>query len=76
MVAKAIRKKGANKRVKQELLNSLKGNDEIEDLGLDETANETNGPLKALTIMQRYAEIIITQKKRMMGYVGRATQKV
>ena len=49
-----------NKTIKQELLNSLRESDSVEDPGLDETDNETNNPLEALTIIHRYKEIIKT----------------
>ena len=44
-----------------------KKNDEVEDPGLEQTANETNDPLEAVTIIHRYKEIIITQKKSEIG---------
>lgn len=44
MVSKNITKKKTYETVKQELLNSLKENDNAEELELNETANKTNYP--------------------------------
>ena len=39
-----------HKNIKQELLNSLKKNDDVEELRPNETAGKTNGPHEALII--------------------------
>ena len=58
MVAKNFRKKKSNIRVNQELLISLEENDDLEEPGLDETAEAIVDPLKAIRIINRYEEII------------------
>ena len=76
MVKKTIRKKKTNETIKQQLLSSLKQNDEIEDPGLDETGNKTNDPLKAVAITNRYTDISKTQNKRAIGYKGKQGQPI
>lgn len=74
MVPKTIRKKKTNETVKQELLNSLKENDDLEEPGLDETAYAIMHPLEAVRITNPYKETIKTQNKRAIGYVGKQGQ--
>lgn len=59
--------------MKQELLISLKENDEVEKSGLDETANATKDPTEAVVIIQR-EEIIKMQNKRAIVYIGKQGQ--
>ena len=59
--------------MKQELLISLKENDEVEESGPDETANATKDPTEAVVIIQR-EEIIKMQNKRAIVYIGEQGQ--
>ena len=60
--------------VKQELLNYLKGNDDLEEPGLDATADAIIDPLEVISITHDYNEIIKTQNKRSIAYVGKQEQ--
>ena len=71
MVLKSKIKKKANKNIKREMLNSLKENDDVEDQGLNETANNVNNTQEAITIIRRYEEIIKTQNEKAIGYTGK-----
>ena len=74
MVSKNVAKKKTHEMVKQELLNSLKENDEAEDPGLNEVANETNGPGETIFRINQYEEIIKSHNKRVIGYVAKQGQ--
>lgn len=65
MVAKIIRKKKSNRLVKKEFLDFLRENDDLEEPGLDVTADAVIDPLE-VRIMQRCEEIKI-QNKRVIG---------
>ena len=67
MVSKSITKKKTNEIIKRELLNSLQDNDDIEEQGLNETANLQ----EALRIINRYVDIIKTQNKKAIEYIGK-----
>ena len=67
MVSKSITKKKTNEIIKRELLNSLQDNDDIEEQGLNETANLQ----EALRIINRYDDIIKTQNKKAIEYIGK-----
>ena len=56
--------------VKQEIMNSLKENDDLEEPSLDATADAITEPLQAIRIVKRYKEITKTQNKRARNYVG------
>ena len=71
MVPKSIIKKKFLESIKQELLNSLKENDNVEEPRVNETANETSNPQKALIIIHCYEDIIKTQNKKAIGYIGK-----
>ena len=74
MVLKSVKKKKTLEKVKQELLNSLKENDEEEEPGLKETTNATSDPQEAILIICRYEDIIKTQNKKTIGYIGKQGQ--
>ena len=63
MAAKTTRKKEANEMVKQELLNSVKENDDLEEPCLDVTADSIKGLLVAVRIVKRYEETIRFRNK-------------
>ena len=71
MVSKSINKKKTNKTIKQELLNSLHENDNIEEQELNETANNVNNSQEAIVIIRRYEDIIKRQNKKSIGYIGK-----
>ena len=48
---KIIIKKETHETVKKELLNSSKENDDVEQPGLNKTANTTNDPHKAILLI-------------------------
>ena len=55
------------------------GKDGLEEPGLDAAADATTDSLEAVRIIKLYEEIIETQNKRAIGYVGKygaAAQKV
>ena len=70
MALKSITKKKTNKTVKRELLNSLQDNDDVEVQGLNETANNVNNYQEAILIICRCEDIIKTQNKKAVGYMG------
>ena len=62
--------KTTNESIKQELLNSLKENDDVEEQGLNETANSVNNSQEAIVILRRHEEIIKT-KQKVIAYIGK-----
>ena len=70
MVLKSIVKKETHERVKQELPNSFKENDDEEKPGFNKTANKTKDPQEAIQIIHHY-EDIKTQDKKAIGYIGK-----
>ena len=52
------------KENKQELLKWLKENDDVEEQGLNETANNANNSRETIVIIPCYEEIIKTQSKK------------
>ena len=60
MVSKSIIKKKTNETTKRELLNSLQENNDIEEQGLNKTANNVNKFQEALLTIHRYEDIINT----------------
>ena len=74
MVSQSNAKKKIYETIKQELLYSLMDNNEVEESGLDDTANATNSPAKAILIIKRYEKIIKRQNKRDVIYVGKDRQ--
>ena len=67
MAAKTVAKKKSHEKVKEELLNSLRENDEVEETQI----NIVNviGPREATELINHYEEIIKTQLKRVLGCV-------
>ena len=64
MVSKSKIKKKTNQSVKQELLKSLKENDDVEEQGLNETVKNVNNSQEAIIIINSYEDIIKTQNKK------------
>ena len=50
-MSKRIAKKTSNKRIKQELLNSLQENDDVEEQEVKETANNVNNSQEVIIII-------------------------
>ena len=70
MVSKRIAKKTSNERTKQVLLNLLQENDDVEEQGLNETANNVNNSQEAIIIICRH-EDIKTHNKKTKRYIGK-----
>ena len=65
MVSKRIAKETSNERIKRELLNLLlQENDDVEEQGLNETANNVNNSQEVIIVICRYEDIIKTQNKK------------
>lgn len=71
MVAKTTRKKKTSDTVKQELLNSIKKDDNLEEPDINATADTIKDPLEAIRLTQRYKKITKTYFKKAEGYVGK-----
>ena len=71
MVLKRIAKKKLNEIITQELLNLLQEYDDIEEQGLNETANNVNNFQEANKIINRYEDIIKRQNKKAVGYIDK-----
>ena len=74
MVAKTTRKKKTSDTVKQELLNSIKKDDNLEEPDINATADTIKDPLEAIRLIQSYEEIMKTQNKRTIEYLGKQRQ--
>lgn len=74
MVAKTTRKKKTSDTVKQELLNSIKKDDNLEEPDINATADTIKDPLEAIRLIQSYEEIMKTQTKRTIEYLGKQRQ--
>ena len=68
MVSKSITK---NEIVKRELLNSIQENDDVKEQGLNETVSSFNNSQEAVLIIHHYEDIIKTQNKKAIGYIGK-----
>ena len=74
MVLKSITKKKMNETVKQEFLNLLQENDDVEEQGLNGTANNVNNSQEAILIIRHYEDVIRTQNKEAIGCIGKQGQ--
>lgn len=74
MIAKTARNKKTRETVIQELLNSIKEDDNLEETYIDATADTITDPLEAIRLIQRYGEIMRIQNKRTIGYVVKQRQ--
>ena len=63
-MSKSITKRKSNETMKQELLNSLQDNDDVEEKGLKERSNKVSNSQEATIIIRRYEDIIKTQIKK------------
>ena len=71
MVSKSITKKKTNEIVKRELLNSIQENDDVKEQGLNETVSSFNNSQEAVLIIHHYKDIIKTENKKAIGYIGK-----
>ena len=78
MLSKSITKKKTNEQQtlttdyeNWELLNSLHENDVIEEQGLNKTVNSLNNFQEAILIILCYEDIIKTQNKKPIEYIGK-----
>ena len=71
MVPKKIDKKKTNENIKREMLNSLHGNDDVKEQGLNEAANNVNNSKEATLIINRYEGIIKTQNKKVIRSISK-----
>ena len=66
MVSKSITKKKMNERLQE--------NDDVEEQGYNETAKNINNPHETMLVIRRYEDIIKTQNKKVLGYIGKQEQ--
>ena len=71
MVSKSINAEKTSETIKQELPNSLQENDNVEEQELNETANNINNSQEAIVIICCYEDIIKTQDKKAIRYIGK-----
>ena len=57
MVAKTVRKKKTSETIKQELVNSIKEDDDLEQSDIDSIADTITDPIEPLRLIQPYEEI-------------------
>ena len=74
MVLKSITKEKTNETMKQEFLNLLQPNDDVEEQWLNEVANNVNNSQEAILTNRRYKDIIKTHNKKAIGYIGKQGQ--
>ena len=60
-----------NEGIKQDVLNLLKENDDVEGQGLTETANNVNNSQEAIVIIPCYEEIIRKKPKKAIVDIGK-----
>ena len=65
-----------NETVKQEFLNLLQENDDVEEQALNGTANNVNNSQEAILIIRHYEDIIRTQNKEAIGCIGKQEQLI
>ena len=46
-------------------------NDKLEDPGLDEIGNGITDPAETITMIKRYEEMIKTQNKKVINFIGK-----
>ena len=56
-------------------MNSLQENDNVEEQELNETVNNVNNFQEAIVIIRHHADIIKTQNKKAIGYIGEVFKK-
>ena len=69
-MSKSKTKNNTNEIIKRKFLNSLQKND-VEEQGLNKTANNVNNSQERIHIINRYEGIIKTQNKKAIGYISK-----
>ena len=72
MLGKTVVKKKTHEMIKEELLNSLRQNDQAEETEIN-AANITD-PIEVIELINRYEEIIKTQHERVIGSIFKQGQ--
>ena len=70
-MSKSKTKNNTNEIIKRKFLNSLQRNDDVEEQGLNKTANNVNNSQETIHIINRYEDIIKTQNKKAIGYISK-----
>ena len=52
----------------------MQENDDVEEQGVNKTANNVNNSSEAVLIIRCYKDIIKTQNKKAIGYIGKQGQ--
>ena len=60
--------------MKRELLNSLQESHDVEEQELNKTANNVDSSQEVMLIIRRYEDIIKTQNRKAIGYIGKQGQ--
>ena len=60
--------------MKRELLNSLQESHDVEEQELNKTANNVDSSQEVMLIIRRYEDIIKTQNRKAIGYIGKQRQ--
>ena len=60
-----------NESIKRELLKPLKENNDVEEIGLNQTPNNVNNSQEAIAIISRYEKIIKIENTTVIGYTGK-----
>ena len=73
MMSKRMAKKKTDEiiKIKGELLNSLQENNDVEEQGLNKAANNVNSSQETIVIIHCYKDIIKTQIKKAIVYIGK-----
>ena len=71
---KTVTKKKTHEKVKQKYLSLSKENDDVQEQELNETGNATNELEEAIILIHQYEDIIRTQKKKSIGFIGKCGQ--
>ena len=64
-------KKKTDEIIKGELLNSLQENNDVEEQELNKAANNVNNSQEVIVIIHCYKDIIKTQIKKAIVYIGK-----
>ena len=71
MMSKRMAKKKTDEIIKGELLNSLQENNDVEEQELNKAANNVNNSQEVIVIIHCYKDIIKTQIKKAIVYIGK-----
>ena len=71
MMSKRMAKKKTDEIIKGKLLSSLQENNDVEEQELNKAANNVNNSQEAIVIIHCYKDIIKTQIKKAIVYIGK-----